>query len=41
MVCQTPWYRDGQYAGLVELALELPAQIPNFVRDATPKENAP
>ncbi len=33
LVYQTPWYRDGQYAGMVELVLELPAQIPNFVRD--------
>lgn len=41
LVYQTPWYRDGQYAGLVEMVLELPAQIPNFVRDAAPQENVP
>ena len=34
LVYQTPWYVAGQYAGFVELVLELPADIPHFVRDA-------
>lgn len=33
LIYQSPWYREGQYAGLVELALELPAAMPHFVRD--------
>ena len=33
LVYQAPWYRDGQYAGLVELALEIPQAMPHFVRD--------
>ncbi len=33
LVYQAPWYRDGKYAGLVEIDLELPAAMPHFVRD--------
>lgn len=32
LIYQTPWTRDGQPAGLVELSLELPAELPHFVR---------
>ena len=32
LVYQTPWYQDGQYAGFVELVLEIPDQMPHFVR---------
>jgi transcriptional regulator with PAS, ATPase and Fis domain len=32
LIYQTPWYRDGQYAGFVELSLEIPAQMPHFMR---------
>lgn len=32
LIYQTPWYKDGEYAGLVELSLELPAEMPHFVR---------
>ena len=32
LIYQTPWYQDGQYAGFVELALEIPAQMPHFIR---------
>ncbi len=34
LIHQSPWYKDGQYAGLVELSLELPAEMPHFVRDS-------
>lgn len=33
LVYQTPWYLAGQYAGFVELVLELPADMPHFVRE--------
>jgi len=33
LVYQCPWYRAGQYAGLMEFALEIPAHPPHFVRD--------
>lgn len=32
LLYQTPWYTDGVYAGFVELALELPADMPHMVR---------
>jgi PAS domain-containing protein len=33
LIYQAPWYREGAYAGFVELSLEIPAEIPHFVRD--------
>ncbi len=34
LIVQSPWYRDGQFAGLVELSIPLPEAIPHFNRDA-------
>ena len=31
-IYQTPWYRDEQYGGFVELILEIPEKMPHFVR---------
>lgn len=31
-IYQSPWYRNGVYAGLVELSLEIPSELPHFVR---------
>lgn len=31
-VYQSPWYKDGQYAGIVELVLEIPFELPHFIR---------
>ena len=33
LIYQTPWYRDGVYAGFVELSLEIPWDMPHFDRD--------
>ena len=33
LIVQTPWYRDGRYAGFIELSLEIPYQMPHFVRE--------
>lgn len=33
LIYQTPWYRDGEYAGFMELMLDLPDGMPHFVRD--------
>jgi transcriptional regulator with PAS, ATPase and Fis domain len=33
LIYQSPWYEDGVYRGLVELALELPEHMPHFKRD--------
>jgi hypothetical protein len=32
LIYQAPWYRDGAYAGFVELSLEIPVDLPHFVR---------
>ena len=34
LIYQAPWYRDGEYAGFVELSLEIPFALPHFVRGA-------
>jgi hypothetical protein len=31
-IYQAPWYDGGQLGGMVELALEIPFEIPHFVR---------
>ena len=32
MIYQSPWYRNGEYAGFVELSLEIPFELPHFIR---------
>ncbi len=32
MIFQSPWFKDGKYAGFVELSLEIPFELPHFVR---------
>ncbi len=32
LIFQSPWFREGRYAGLVELSLEVPFEMPHFVR---------
>jgi transcriptional regulator with PAS, ATPase and Fis domain len=32
LIYQSPWYKDGEYAGFVELSLEIPMEIDHFVR---------
>ena len=31
-IFQSPWYKDGQYSGFVEVSLEIPFELPHFVR---------
>ncbi len=31
-VFQSPWYKNGQYAGFVEISFAVPDEIPHFVR---------
>ena len=33
LIYQAPWYDNKQYRGFVELVMELPAQMPHFVRN--------
>lgn len=32
LIYQSPWYKDGMYAGFVELSMEIPFEMPHFVR---------
>lgn len=32
LIYQSPWYRNGEYAGFVELSLEIPFEMPHFIR---------
>ena len=32
LIYQSPWYQDGAYAGFIELSLEIPFDVPHFVR---------
>jgi PAS domain-containing protein len=34
LIYQSPWYEKGVYSGFVELSLEIPFEIPHFVRGA-------
>ncbi len=37
LIYQSPWYRDGKFAGLVEIALEIPNEMPHFIRTPSPE----
>ena len=32
LIYQSPWYDNGEYAGFVELSLEIPFEMPHFIR---------
>lgn len=32
LIWQKPWYCDGAFAGLVEFSLEIPEEMPHFIR---------
>jgi hypothetical protein len=32
LIYQAPWFKDGDFRGLVELSLEIPGVMPHFVR---------
>ena len=32
LIFQSPWYSNGNYAGFVELSIEIPFDLPHFVR---------
>jgi transcriptional regulator with PAS, ATPase and Fis domain len=33
LIHQTPWYKNDEYCGFIELDLEIPQTMPHFVRD--------
>jgi len=32
LIHQAPWYREGEYMGFVELSIEIPLQMPHYIR---------
>jgi hypothetical protein len=32
LIYQTPWYLHGEFAGFIEMAMEIPNEMPHFVR---------
>jgi transcriptional regulator with PAS, ATPase and Fis domain len=32
LIYQTPWLKDGEYAGFIEFAFEIPFEMPHFIR---------
>lgn len=32
LIHQAPWYRDGNFMGFVELSIELPSEMPHYIR---------
>jgi transcriptional regulator with PAS, ATPase and Fis domain len=36
LIHQAPWFKNGEYAGFVELSIEIPFDMPHFVRTPNP-----
>ena len=32
LIYQSPWYENGEYRGFIELSLEIPLEMPHFIR---------
>ncbi len=33
LIHQSPWYSSGEFAGFVEFSIELPIEMPHFIRE--------
>ena len=33
IIYQSPWFHNGEFGGLVELSLEIPFEMPHFIRE--------
>ena len=33
IIYQSPWFADGKFRGIVEFSLEIPADMPHYIRD--------
>jgi len=33
IICQSPWFVDGKFRGIIELSLVIPAEMPHYIRD--------
>lgn len=38
LIYQTPWYSDGVFSGLVEISVEIPFDMPHYIRGGTKTE---
>ncbi|MCQ2285871.1 MAG: diguanylate cyclase [Bacteroidales bacterium] len=36
MIYQMPWFKEGVFAGYIELSMEIPEEMPHYVRQAPP-----
>ena len=36
MIYQSPWYKNGIFAGIVELSFEIPFEMPHYIRNIKP-----
>ncbi len=41
IIYQCPWFQNGEYAGFVEMSLEIPFEMPHFVRSAPGLQTPP
>ena len=32
LIYQSPWYQNGEYAGFIEISMEIPFDMPHFIR---------
>ncbi len=39
LIYQSPWYKNGKFAGIVELSLPIPEELPHFDRDKKSQES--
>ncbi len=37
LIYQSPWYENGEFAGLVEMSIVLPETLPHYIRESKPK----
>jgi len=37
LIYQSPWYESGEYAGFTEFSIEIPFDMPHFVRKPKPQ----
>lgn len=33
IIYQSPWFKDGEFRGIIELSLEIPLEMPHFIRE--------
>ena len=39
LIYQTPWWKeDGQFGGLIEYSIEIPFEMPHYVRQPKPQQ---